>query len=169
MQRILTGTITSGFQFASGEAVGRAENPSPFRAGTLRTQQPYLAALRIDLERLVPGLRWGTINLRLGEELVLGRADHVAEALDWTREETGAGRIPPETFSFVHCCFVYARGGAGGCAYHPGLIYYPHPETKPTTNAHRYDVLEILTTPVAGLKTGAEASLVCRADAFRPR
>jgi hypothetical protein len=163
MQTIYTGVVGRGFQFASGEAVGRKDNPSPFSKGTLELQKPHFERRGIDLETLVPGLRRGTINLELSRKLILRRADYVASLVDWTQgEET---RIPPETFSFVRCCFVYPLGD-GSVGYYPGLLYYPHPETKPTTNRHNFDALEVLTRDVAGLAYGTPASVICRADAF---
>ena len=161
MYAIHHGTIGRGFQFASGQAVGRAHDPSPFGESTLRLQMPHFAARGIDLAALVPGLFLGTVNLRLGAGLRLAEADLTAEGVDWTSHLAGAARIAPETFSFVRCCLCYEGG------YHAGLVYYPHPETKPATNAHAFDVLEVLTAPVPGLVHGRPASVVCRADAFR--
>lgn len=165
MLKVHSGVVTQGFQFASGEAVGRAEKPSPFSKGTIELQHPYFLAKKLDLEALVPGLKRATINLELGRKLILNDADYSA-TIDWTKDEPT--RIEPETFSFVHCCFVYPlAGGDGKLGYYPGLLYYPHPETKPKTNTHAFDVLEILTREVPGLVRGTPASVVCRADAFR--
>jgi hypothetical protein len=161
MDVIHAGIVGRGFQFASGGAVGRAEHPSPFSDATLRLQERHLLARGIDLDRLVPGRRLGTINVSLPYALVLTRPDFTAEAVDWTANEPDpAARIAPETFSFAHCCFCHAG------RYYPGLIYYPHPETKPATNAHAYDVLEVIAPPVADLAEGAAVAIVCRADAF---
>ena len=168
MQAVHSGIVISSFQYASGDAVGRRDHPSPFSAGTLALQHPHFRARGIDLEALVPGLRWGTINLSLGRELVLERPDFTAEAVDWTQEEKT--RIAPETFSFVRCCFICPLPDAEGrFGYYPGLLYYPHPETKPQTNEHHYDVLEILAQNVPGVAPGVRADIVCRRDAFRDR
>lgn len=165
MQIEFTGVVGRGFQFASGEAVDRDHHPSPFPAGTLKMQRPYFEKQGIDLEALVPGLKWATINVELGRKLRLASADYVARKVDWTESVEGPGRIGPETFSFVRCCFVYPLG-EGALGYYPGLIYYPHPETKPTTNRHYFDALEVLTTRVPNLAYGTPAGIVCRADAF---
>jgi hypothetical protein len=167
VQAIYDGIVGRGFQIASGQSVGGEGNP--FSDGSLKMQDRHFRERGIDLGALVPGLFWGTINLKLGKELVLARADHVARNVDWTGKETGRARIAAETFSLIHCCFAYPLGGGAGTGYYPGLIYYPHPETKPTTNPHRFDVLEVLTGKVPNLVHGTPASLVCRADAFRPR
>lgn len=159
--RVIEGRIASGFQFASGAAVGRAELPSPFSAATLSLQQPHFAVRGIDLEALVPGLHWGTINLVLAEQLALSRPDFTAEAVDWTSNEPAIeARVAPETFSFIHCCLCYRD------RFHAGLVYYPHPETKPTTNPHRHDVIEVLSHRVPDLAEGEPAALILRSDAF---
>lgn len=168
MQTVFNGMVSPGFQFASGEAAKRGDPSCPFPAGTLKLQAPYLLERDRDLSALVPGLYWGTINLQLDRKLVLGRPDF-SETLDWTQNLEEDKRIPPETFSFVRCCFVYtAPDDPTMSLYYPGLLYYPHPETKPGTNRHHYDVLEILTSEVPNLRYGTPASVICRADAFRP-
>jgi len=160
MYVIHDGRIVSGFQFASGQAVDRATNPSPFSAGTLRLQAAQFAARGFDLGSEIPGLYWGTINVELGRDLRLMMADHTFPDVDWTASE--ARRIAPETFSFVRCCLAIDG------SYHPGYLYYPHPETKPSTNEHRYNVLEVLTHHVPGATNGRAAAVICRADAFAP-
>lgn len=125
-------------------------------------QAPIFKERGLDLEAEVPGLFWGTVNVRLSGAVALKNPDWTFASVDWTSGTEGV-EIPPETFSFVRCCFAF-----GGC-YHSGLIYYPHPETKPTTNEHRYDVLEILTSPVEALLADSPASVICRADAFSLR
>ncbi|HEX8571618.1 MAG TPA: hypothetical protein VF759_02575 [Allosphingosinicella sp.] len=171
MQTIYTGIVARGFQFASGAAVGRTENGSPFPAGTLQMQREHFKAAGVDFDRLVPGLKMATINLRLDVELELARPDRTVPLVDWTVDvEDPRARIPPETFSFVRCCFVYpAPDWPGRFAYYPGLLYYPHPETKPATNAHDYGVLEVLAQEVPNLRYDTLASVICRADAFAVR
>ncbi len=57
---------------------------------------------------------------------------------------------PAEDFSFLDCQIVTDSN-------HPfnGLIYYPHPETKPE-HFQFPDILEIITYPIDGLKEGDE-------------
>jgi hypothetical protein len=161
-ETIHNGIVGSGFQFASGGAVGRADNPYP--ASTLRIQQPHFRARGIDLDALVPGWFLGTINVVLPYELTLAAPDLTAERLDWTGDLADPGsRIPPETFSFAHCTLHHGGGR------YQGLIYYPHPETKPSVNAHHYNVLEVIAPPVAALRKGDPVSVACRSDAFVPR
>jgi hypothetical protein len=161
-ETIHDGIVGSGFQSASGGAVGRADNPYP--APTLLLQQPHLRARGIDLDALVPGWFVGTINVVLPYGLFLAKADMTADLLDWTSDlGDPKARIPPESFSFVHGTLHH-----GGARY-LGLIYYPHPETKPSVNAHHYDVLEVIAPPVAGLRRGDPVAIACRAGAFVPR
>jgi hypothetical protein len=166
MQMMITGVVSRGYQFASGAAVGREKKPSPFSAGTIALQMPHFRDVGIDLEDMVPGLKLATINLEIGNKVRLLRADYSAR-IDWTANEDE--RIDPEQFSFIRCCFIYKAGGPDvPYAYYPGLIYYPHPETKPTTNWHHFDKLEVLTQEVRGLAYGTPAAIACRSDAFEP-
>lgn len=165
MQTVYTGVVGRGFQFASGQARGRPDFPYPL--GTLKMQDELFKRQGVDLAALVPGLFWGTINLELSRKLILKAGDHVARDVDWTATMPEDKRIKPETFSFIHCCFAYPAQAPGtGVRYYPGLLYYPHPETKPITNRHNFDALEVLTQEVPGLVYGTLASVICRADAF---
>ena len=165
MQTVYTGVVGRGFQFASGHAAGRPDFRYPM--GTLKMQEALFKKQRIDLEALVPGLFWGTVNLEISRKLILKAGDHIARDVDWTASLPEEDRIDPETFSFVHCCFAYPAPAPGrGIRYYPGLLYYPHPETKPKTNRHNFDVLEVLTEKVPGLVYGTLAAVICRADAF---
>ncbi|MBR7619256.1 hypothetical protein JKL49_07620 [Phenylobacterium sp. 20VBR1] len=157
-QALHRGTVGRGFQIASGASVGAPGNPFP--RGALRLQAPLFKAAGLDLEAEIAGLVWGTVSVELAYELSRGAADITLEGIDWTAELTGEGRIGPETFSFFRCHLTYADRS------YRGLIYLPHPETKPATNAHRKNVLEVLTSQVEGLTFGQPVSVLCRADAF---
>jgi hypothetical protein len=161
---IYHGKVARGFQFASGEAVNRKSNPSPFSDGTLRLQERFFRAKAFDMIREIPNLFWGTINVEIDRDLTLVTPDVTVANVDWTREQAKPGaRIAPETFSFVRCCL------AADGVYHSGMLYYPHPETKPTTNEHRFNVLEVLSHKVEGLAYGDDVAVICRADAFKRR
>ena len=162
MYTFVSGVVRPGFQMASGGTLGPTSRPSPFSAGTLTLQDPHFRARGLDLAREVPGLAWGTINVELAAPLALGRPDITLEGIDWTRDEPDpASRLQPETFSFVHCGFAH-KG-----RFHAGMIYYPHPETKLSTNTHDPRVLEVLAAWVGDLAIGDEAAIVFRSDAFR--
>lgn len=161
MYAIHDGITGAGFQFASGFAVGRSRNPSPFPEGTLKLQDRCLRARGFDLAAAVPGLFWGTVNVRLFREVVLANADHTFPDVRWIDGPLAGGAcIAPETFSFIRCCLAYDG------RFYPGYLYYPHPETKPLTNQHDYAVLEVITSRIEDLAHGQSASIICRADAF---
>ena len=124
---------------------------------------PHFRARGFDLEQEVPSFFGGTINVEIGTELILNRPDKTLPNIAWTTPQC-AVQIAPETFSFIRACLIYQD------RYHSGLLYYPHPETKPDdVNGHRYDVLEFLTHHVEGLTYDTPAHIVCRADAFEAR
>lgn len=144
------GIVERGYQMASGWA-----KKNPFGDSTIRLQMPHFAARGFDLAQQVPNFFLGTVNVNIDPlELKLVKPDHTIEFLNWTDV------IPPETFSFVKCTLVHKDN------YYAGLLYYPHPETKPNTNAHHYNRLEVLTTPVTDLQYGDDVAVLCRADAF---
>jgi hypothetical protein len=87
MYTVYSGVIGVGFQIASGDAVGRTSQPSPYSGSALKLQAPYFAAIGIDLESLVPSLRWGTLNVELGVKLRLKSADFCADNVPWTEKE----------------------------------------------------------------------------------
>ena len=97
MYAIHDGVVGRGFQFASGEAVGRNVDPSPFSRGTLRLQDAHFQARGFDLADAIPGLHWGTVNVELGVELVLASPDLTLSLVDWTAGESDpAARIAPD-------------------------------------------------------------------------
>jgi hypothetical protein len=155
------GVVVEGHGMASGRSVGQPGNW--FGRGTLEIQDPYLRERGIALDERVPALHRGTINVEIDREIALADADFTVERLDWTAALAEKHRIAPETFSFVRCVLTH-RGED-----HAGLIYYPHPETKPPEVRHRYDVLEVLTHRIPGLAYGDPVRLGCRAGAFRDR
>ena len=80
----------------------------------------------------------GTINLSIAPlEYRVKQAKHVFRGVKWSPI------APAEDFSFFDCAIA---GQAG-------LIYYPHPETKPE-HFQAPDVLEILTTWIPGHEYG---------------
>jgi len=163
MAQRIEGRVGRGFQFASGGAVGRATEASPFSDATLRLQYPHFLRQGVDLVQLVPGLVWGTVNIELDRQLMLVDADHRL-MVDWTANEPRAeARIGPELFLLLACELTHRN------RHYAGLIYYPHPSTKPPLNAHRYDVIEVIAPPVTGLGHGDPIVVTCREGAFAPR
>jgi hypothetical protein len=123
------GKVVQGHGVASGKAGNRR-----FPDGTLAMQKPYFQQLGLDLA----GFYLGTINLAIAPyQYHIRQAKHVFRNVRWSLTE------PAEDFSFLDCRIA---GRAG-------LIYYPHPDTKPE-HFQAPDVLEILTTWIEGLQYG---------------
>jgi len=147
--------VTEGYGLASG----RSGSAHGLPAGTIALQIPVFRKLGLDLHDEVKGLKLGTINVRLSLPLILHNPDFTLENVSWAPEGSNFD-ISPETFSFVRCCFVRDN------RYWAGLVYYPHPETKPPANTHDGSVLEILAPEIPGLNYGDDVWVICRSDAF---
>lgn len=133
------GTIIRGHGVASGQG-----GDPRFPGGTLRLQQPAFAALGLNLENYFPG----TINVSIHpHQYKIEQAKHTFRQVQWVEH------APPEDFSFFDC---WLRVGMDRRI--PGLIYYPHPETKPE---HFQDAatLEVITEFIQGLSYGTSIGL----------
>lgn len=149
------GRVSRGFGIASGRdgpALGLQE-------GTLACQAPVFLARGWDLAREIPGYRHGTINVRLDRPLRLAGPDITLTDVDWAPPHL-RGDFPPETFSFTRCSLFHAS------RFVAGVIYYPHPETKPSVNSHDPCVLEVIAPDIEGLRYDDPISVICRSDAF---
>lgn len=135
-----TATIVTGHGVASGRS-----GDARFPGGTIRMQRPHFLALGLDLSRYHPG----TLNVSLAPlRYTLRTPRHTFRAVKWHPTE------PAEDFSFVD---VKAR--LPGEREVQGLIYHPHPETKPEHFQCEH-VLELLLPWMGGLACG----LVVRLD-----
>jgi hypothetical protein len=131
--------IVPGHQVASG----RNENPR-FPGGTLRMQAPHFRALGLDLA----AFHGGTLNVSIAPlRYRVAKARMTFRAVKWHPTE------PAEDFSFFDVRLAHE-----GKPPVEGLIYYPHPETKPE-HFQNPDVLELLLPFVDGLSYGAELLL----------
>lgn len=132
--RTVRGVVTPGHQVASGLGGDRR-----FPGGTLAWQLPHFAERGLDLS-------WcfrGTLNISIAPltfEVV--QAAHTFRNVRWSPTESA------EDFSFFDCRIQGERG----------LIYYPHPDTKPE-HFQPPDVLEVLTVKLPGLSYGDSVSL----------
>lgn len=133
MSRRAKGVVVAGHGVASGRA-----GDSPFPAGTIALQAPHLAARGLDLTPFV----MATVNLDLApRRLVLEQPRWTFADVRWTDVH------PPETFSFVECTVTRGTERA------EGLVYHPHPETKPMHHQPA-TVVELLLPPLPGLAPG---------------
>ncbi|MGK7887824.1 MAG: hypothetical protein AB4042_00720 [Leptolyngbyaceae cyanobacterium] len=135
------GTVVQGHRVASGQN----HNPR-FPGGTLRMQIPAFAERGLDLTVYFPG----TINLSISPRTyMVKRSLHTFRNVKW------AEHCPAEDFSFFNCRLQLA----GRLPPIEGLIYYPHPETKPE---HFQDagILEVLAPRIDTLHYGDRLTLV---------
>ncbi len=122
------GVVVRGHGVASGQA-GDVRYPE----GTLALQIPHFLERGLDLR---PFYR-GTLNVSIAPlRYTIVRPKYTFRGVAWSPH------IPPEDFSFFDCR-VRLPGESGPP--HEGLIYYPHPETKPEHFQDPY-VLEIMTS-----------------------
>jgi len=131
--------IVPGHQVASGS------NGNPlFPVGTLKMQMPHFLALGLDLAPYHPG----TLNVSIAPyqyEVLVPRL--TLYAVKWHPTE------PAEDFSFFDVRLV--REGKPDIV---GLVYYPHPETKPA-HFQQSDTLELLLPFVPELSYGTDIRL----------
>lgn len=128
------GSVMRGHRVASG-----ACNDPRFPGGTIALQKPLFRSRGLNLDRFYPG----TINLSIAPLLFsVKQARYRFRGLHWT------DKAAAEDFSFMDCRVLPAQG-----SWLEGLIYYPHPETKPE-HFQAPDILEILTCPIPGLAYG---------------
>ena len=133
-----------------GHRVASGNNGNPrFPGGTLQMQTPFFQALGLDLTAFYRG----TINVSIAPlKYRVGKARHTFRAVKWHPT------APAEDFSFFDVRLL--RDGAEPVA---GLIYYPHPETKPE-HFQRDDVLELLLPFVGGIGYGTPLTLAIPAE-----
>lgn len=132
-------TIVPGHRVASGL------NGNPrFPGGTIQMQTPHFLSLGLDLSAYHPG----TLNVSIAPRRyrVLA-ARHTFRAVKWHPTE------PVEDFSFFDV--TLSRDGVSPVR---GLIYYPHPATKPE-HFQAADVLELLMPFTEGLSYGLQVHL----------
>jgi len=137
--QVITARVVSGH----GVASGRNGNPR-FPGGTLRMQADHLRQCGIDLSAFF----LGTINVSIAPyRYRVVHPRHTIRQLKWHPTE------PAEDFSFFD---IRAAGPVGDPV--AGLIYYPHPDTKPT-HFQRPNVLELLLPHIDQVRVGAEMRL----------
>jgi hypothetical protein len=133
------GVVVRGY----GVASGLNGNPR-FPGGTLQMQLPYFRALGLDIE----AFHRGTLNVSIVPlRYQVGRARYTFRHVAWHPTE------PAEDFSFFDC-----RVSRDKVPPVDGLIYYPHPETKPE-HFQQPDVLELLLPWLEGLQYGVIVEL----------
>lgn len=133
------GTVIKGHGVASGQG-----GDPRFPKGTIQMQKPAFAKQGLNLDHYFPG----TINVSIHpHQYIVQQAKYTFRQVQWTEN------APPEDFSFFDC-----RVSLPHDRQLIGLIYYPHPETKPE---HFQDptTLEVLTEFVDDLTYGMSLEL----------
>ncbi|MFP6901779.1 MAG: hypothetical protein VCA36_12605, partial [Opitutales bacterium] len=99
-----------------GVASGSAGD-SRFPKGTLSMQHPFFLERGLDLDRF----HEGTLNVSIKpHHYKIRQATYTFHKVKWSPD------LPAEDFSFFDC-----RVGNEEAKFVEGLVYYPHPETKP--------------------------------------
>lgn len=140
---VLAGWQTVSVRVVEGHRVASGNNGNPrFPGGTLHMQTPFFQALGLDLTVFYRG----TVNVSIAPlKYRIGKARYAFRAVKWHPT------APAEDFSFFDVRVL--RDDTEPVA---GLIYYPHPETKPE-HFQRDDVLELLLPYIEGI--GYQATL----------
>ena len=108
--------VIGQIEIGYGVASGRAGNPR-FPQGTIEMQKPYFYDRGLDLSSYFSG----TINLSIApHKYELKQAKHTFKQVKWSPND------PAEDFSFFDCQILLESDKEID-----GLIYYPHPDTKP--------------------------------------
>lgn len=134
----LQGQLQAGYGVASGRATH-----SPYPLGTIALQTPHFQKLGLDLSPYYPG----TLNISIAPaQFRLIQPQWTLPLVHWYPQSC------PETFSFSPCQVGYAEHKVAG------LIYYPHPETKPD---HFQDpsIIEVLAPFIPQIMTEATVTL----------
>ena len=128
------GIVVRGHGVASG-----ACNDPRFPGGTIALQKPVFRRHGLNLERF----HSATINFSIAPlRYRIKQARYQFRGLQWT------DKAAAEDFSFIDCRVLVAGGTRL-----EGLIYHPHPETKPE-HFQAPETLEILTSPIKGVAYG---------------
>ena len=131
--RQVNGVVVRGHRVASGQA-----HDPRFPGGTIAMQAPLFRAGGLDLSPY----HAGTLNVSIvPRRYAVVRPKHTFRNVRWSARE------PAEDFSFFDCRVLYEG------TRRDGLVYYPHPETKPE-HIQPPDVLEVLTGFIEGVRYG---------------
>ena len=136
-------TVVGRVVTGHGVASGKAADPR-FPKGTLHMQQPFFLERGMDLGRF----HEGTLNLSIKpRRYEILQAKLTFHKVKWSRD------LPAEDFSFFDC-----RVGKGTDDPVDGMIYYPHPETKPDFFQDP-STIEILAPFIHGITTDSRIEL----------
>ncbi len=116
------GKLLKGYGIASGQA-----KDSPYPRGSIIMQTPFFFEQGLDIRPYYSA----TLNVSIAP-----KRWKIVDP-EWTFRDVAWFERCCETFSFSQCWIQYNKNEL------EGLIYYPHPETKPD-HFHEDTILEIL-------------------------
>jgi hypothetical protein len=123
-----------------GVASGKSGNPR-FPEGTIEMQKTVFREFGLNLDEYF----MGTINVSIfPQKYEIKSAKYTFKNVKWSPND------PAEDFSFFDCRILINENRKLN-----GLIYYPHPETKPE-HFRSPDILEIITSFINDLRYGDE-------------
>ena len=132
------GRLKKGYGIASGQA-----QHSPYPRGSILLQTPHFLQRGLDIRCFYSG----TLNISIAP--LIFRMTNPR----WRFDNLAWFEGLCETFSFSQCCLLVDRDTVDG------LIYYPHPETKPD-HFHDNSTLEVLAPYMGNLEENTEISLL---------
>lgn len=136
-------SVAAQVELGYGVASGRANDPR-FPQGTLALQRPIFAELGLDLSPYF----LGTLNLSIApHRYKIRQAKYTFRQIQWSPV------APAEDFSFFDCRLRF-----GSQLPLNGLIYYPHPETKPE-HFQSPTTLEVIALWINDLQAGDSVQL----------
>ena len=140
-KRIVKGVVKEGHRVASGMA-----EDDRFPEGTLALQMPRFAERGLDLS----SYHRGTLNVSIAPHLFrVGKSWKSLPKVKWSLV------MPAENFSFYRCDIRTS----GMQAFEEGLVYWPHPSTKPEFQQDP-SVLEILAPFIEEASYGSAVDLL---------
>ena len=142
--QIIPARLVEGYRVASGQ-----NNNPRFPGGTLRMQTPHFQALGFDISHFYPG----TLNVSIAPyQYQVVKAKRTFHKVKWHPVE------PAEDFSFFDVRAIFPDRSPIA-----GLIYFPHPDTKPE-HFQQPDILELLLPFTEGLHYGMDLTLEIAAE-----
>lgn len=140
-KRIVSGIVTEGHRVASGMA-----GDDRFPQGTLALQLPRFAERGLDLSSHYAG----TLNICIEPHVFrVGKPWKTLPEVKWSSV------MPAENFSFFRC----EIRTTGMQDFEQGLVYWPHPSTKPEFHQDS-SVLEVLTSFIEQASYGSTVDLL---------
>jgi len=134
----LEARLVKGYQVASGQSKN-----SPYPAGSIKMQAPIFAELGVDLSNFY----LATLNLDISPSIFkMNKPKYELKQVNWTELSQ------PEDFSLSPCLITHQG------EQYQGLIYYPHPDTKPQ-HFHSNSLIEVIAEFIPDIQYGDSVSL----------